>query len=60
MILVIVIAATHATYTFFVKPGMQTQLFKNNVETLGNLNSSVRIKENEFSNASNFNIIFRN
>ena len=36
------------------------QSFKNNVATLGNLNSSVRIKETEFSSASNFNVIFRN
>ena len=36
------------------------QSFKNNVATLGNLNSSARIKENEFSSASNFNVIFRN
>lgn len=36
------------------------QSFKNNVATLWNLNSSVRIKENEFSSASNFNVIFRN
>ena len=36
------------------------QSFKNYVATLGNLNSSVRIKENEFSRASNFNVIIRN
>jgi len=36
------------------------QSFKNNVATLGDLNSSVRIKENEFSSESNFNVIFRN
>ena len=36
------------------------QSFKNNVATLGNLNSSIRIKETEFSSASNFNVIFRN
>ena len=36
------------------------QSFKNNVATLGDLNSSVRIKENEFSIASNFKVIFRN
>jgi pyruvate formate lyase activating enzyme len=36
------------------------QSFKNNVATLGNLNSSVRIKETEYYSASNFNVIFRN
>ena len=36
------------------------QSFKNNVATLGDLNSSVRIKENEFSSASHFKVIFRN
>ncbi len=36
------------------------QSFKNNVATLGNLNSSVRIKENEFSISSNFTVVFRN
>lgn len=36
------------------------QSFKNNVAILGNLNSSARIKETDFSSASNFNVIFRN
>ncbi|MGL2962805.1 anaerobic ribonucleoside-triphosphate reductase activating protein [Flavobacterium sp. RSB2_4_14] len=36
------------------------QSFKNNVATLGDLNSSVRIKENEFSTSSNFKVTFRN